>query len=437
MGTFRKSASAKSNKTGNKTKSEKPAIKKGGLIIKAITQYEGVHYAELENIHKAELQHIRISDLPKDKPDFNSPGTTRDMLIAEWLIKFISSGLKSGRLTTSHLLPKKGDVANYLGVSAGTVQNAIRYIEDQGYVVSKQRIGTIISTPDNQNTRLRKLTSKRDVAVLAIKKLIKQKRLTIGEALPSAREVAKLIGSAPNTTRLALEYLASVDIIEDRGYRGNKANWFVQAIPDDNHVDIEAIASETLIDQIEFDLKSLIAEQYQVGDKLPSHLELAEVLKVSIKTVHDAMTRIIDQGYVQSLRGRYGSYVIQIPDVTGETKKPEGSVIPDAVRNALQYNYIRVEQQLGAYISEKFRTGDKLPTMVELAEALEVSSNTIRKALQNLAKNGYLRFERGRYGGTYVVKLPKVTTNGTNQDGQYIAINAQKVKSYTKKTVVQ
>lgn len=430
MGTSRKSKTA--SKTGYKTKSEKPALRQGGLIIKAITQFEGVNYADLENIHKAELQHIRISDLPKTKPDFNTPGTTRDMLIAEWFIEFITAGLKSGKLTTSHLLPKKGDVANYLGVSAGTVQNAIRYIEDQGYVVSKQRIGTIISTPDNTNTRLRKLTSKRDVAVIAIKRLIKQKKFALGDALPSARDVAKLIGSAPNTTRLALEFLASVGIIDDRGYRGNKANWFVQVIPDDTGIDVDAIASETLIDQIEYDLKALIAEQYQVGDKLPSHLELANILKVSIKTVHDAMTRVIEQGYVQSLRGRYGSYVIQTPDVTGKTNKPEGSVIPDAVRNALQYNYIRVEQQLSAYISDKFRAGDKLPTMVELADTLEVSSNTIRKALQNLAKNGYLRFERGRYGGTYVVKLPKVSAGASKQDGQYVAINAQKLKSYTR-----
>ncbi len=54
-------------------------------------------------------------------------------------------------LKENTLLPKKSDLAYYLGVSVGTVQNAIRFVEDAGYLESKQRIGTILRDANNSN----------------------------------------------------------------------------------------------------------------------------------------------------------------------------------------------------------------------------------------------------------------------------------------------
>lgn len=419
----------------------KSALKKGGTFVQPFIQAEP-YYTHIENIHKAQLKAIDVKDLPKEKPDFQMPGVSKDGLIAEWLIGFIQAGLKSKKLTQQNLLPKKADIANYLGVSIGTVQNAIRIVEDQGFVASKQRIGTVISQPETQNNRVRKLTSKRDVAVKAIKQLVVQRSIQVGEALPSAREVAKLIGSAPNTTRLALEYLASEGIVDDKGHRGNKANWYLREIPIlDKNDTVQSITSETLIDQIEADLKALIETEFQVGDKLPSHLELAERLKVSIKTVHDAMGRITEQGVVQSLRGRYGTYVLRKPTQTGSgiaaTSKEAvgGNAIPAFFTDALQYNYERVTAHLSNLISAQFKVGDKLPAMNELADALNVSSNTIRKALLTLSSEGYLRFERGRYGGTFVVKLPKASKADAKKQASnsWVSVNPKTKASYSKK----
>ncbi len=46
--------------------------------------------------------------------------------------------------------------------------------------------------------------------------------------------------------------------------------------------------------------------------------------------------------------------------------------------------------------------GDKLPAERELAELLGVSRATLREALAELQKAGYVEVQRGRYGGTYV-----------------------------------
>ncbi len=48
--------------------------------------------------------------------------------------------------------------------------------------------------------------------------------------------------------------------------------------------------------------------------------------------------------------------------------------------------------------------GDKLPAERELAELLGVSRATLREALAELQKAGYVEVHRGRYGGTYISK---------------------------------
>jgi DNA-binding GntR family transcriptional regulator len=405
-------------------KTNEPTIRSGGslapkpnaALIKPIEmQAAPVEVAETPDsdkaramLVKAELTRLEAKHLPNAKPAFDAPGSSKDMLIAAWLKNWIIEGLASGQLTETHLLPRKADLAKYLNVSIGTVQNAIRYVEDDGFVESKQRIGTVLrNASDEGDSRLRKQTSKRDQAVLAVRKLIVTRSLKPGEPMPSAREVAKLIGSAPNTTRLALEFLSAQGVLLSHGVRGNKANWFVAQVPDiseDNVV--HAIESQTLIDQLERDLKTLIASKYEVGAKLASHLELADTFRVSIKTVHDALRRLGQQGIIQSKRGRYGTFVSRLPETQFAEQDIEALFVP--VEQHAFYNYQRVETVLRQYIAENFKAGDKLPPMGDLATRFDVSSNTIRKALQNMGEEGLMGFTRGRFGGTFVKALPKV-----------------------------
>lgn len=396
----------------------------------------GMRSSEIENLkkkknlEKSSLKRIDINQLPKNLPDFKNSSETKDNALSQWLENWIATDFANGKLKANSLLPRKQDLSLYLGVSVGTVQNAIRYIEDKGYVESKQRIGTLIRDYNEPVTQLRKQTSKREQAIIALKKLIIDNNYLVNTPLPSSRELSKMIGSASNTTRLALEHLASTDIIETKNSRGNKANWVLKQIPSLSPAEIDIdkndIATDTLVDQIERDLKDYISNNLKVGERLPAHFELSKILKVSLKTVHDGMKRLIEQGILRSRRGRYGTTIMRMPSDDVLQPKPENSIFASA-QDASLYNYEKVERHLKTLIRTQYKLGDKLPSMTELSEELDVSTNTIRKALQKLAKQFIVDFSRGRYGGTFITKIPK---EDESKAFTWLSINPEHVKAY-------
>lgn len=370
-----------------------------------------------EKLEKSELKRIEISQLPKEIPDFKNSFESKDSIIKKWLTDWITSGIKKGGIQANTLLPKKQDIAYYLGVSVGTVQNAIRSVEDAGFLESKQRIGTIIRDSNSTNPIIKKAFSKREKVITEIKKYLVDNNINVNDSLPSARSLAAEIGNSTNTIRLALDYLYSQGIIEPKAFRSNESNWILKKVPDftDEELEImktqgEVISADTLVDKVEDELKDYIRNNFKIGDRLPAHQELSDILKVSIKTVHDAMKTLIDEGYLLARRGRYGTTVIKVPDMnsTENVLQPlnETSIFASATEAAF-YSYQKIENTIKSFISDNYEIGDKLPSMEELSKRFDVSSNTIRKALQNLAKQGIVNFSRGRYGGTFVTDMPE------------------------------
>ncbi len=400
----------------------KPTPQAFDFITSNTTETDTVEKTTKTTSFSAGFQRLGVKQLPRKKPEFTVGKGSKDMLIATWLTQWITTGLAKGTLTENHLLPLKQEIAAYLGVSVGTVQNAIRYVEDDGLVESKQRIGTLIrrssanaSTGETtiDESRVRKQTSKRDTAVVALQQYFINAKFEIGQALPASRELAKVIGSAPNTTRLALEFLTVQGLLSSNNARGKKANWIIQALPtlEANQLGAQMVVqTDTLIDQLERDLKQLIFDDYEVNMKLPSHLELAEMLKVSIKTVHDAMHRLVIQGYVHSKRGRYGTFVSRIPSNLINISTIEQLFVPaeeHAEAAVAFYHYQQAEAQLRMLLQTSYSVGQQLAPMPELASQLGVSMNSVRRALQALAKEGLVSFKRGRFGGTTVEKIPQ------------------------------
>ena len=80
----------------------------------------------------------------------------------------------------------------------------------------------------------------------------------------------------------------------------------------------------------------------------------------------------------------------------------------------------KIENTIKIYIRDNYEVGDKLPSMDSLSKQFDVSSNTIRKALQNLEKQGYLSFSRGRYGGTFVIDTPE---NESQETFRWLAVS--------------
>ena len=370
---------------------------------------------------KSDFKNLSINDIGIDLPDLKNIFESKAVVIGKWLIKYIEHGLNTGSVEVGNILPSKPDFAYKLGVSLGTMQNAFRYIEDMGYVQSKQCIGTVVC--DYKKAVFRKLTSKRDLAVEAIKRYIQTSSFKVGMPLPSSRTVSTIIGYNANTTRLALEAVATQGIIEHKYKNSNEYGWILKSL-DFELKNTESAKSETLVDMVVKDLEKYISSNLKVGDRIPPHSVISEKLKASIKTVHDALKILIDRGILLAKRGRYGTTVIKIPNDNSLPLKPEMSIFAPAADTAFYY-YEKTENMLKKMIANEYNVGDKLPSIMELSKEFDLSPNTIRKAFHNLAEDGYLVFSRGRYGGTFVIDIPQTDA----QTFKWLAINPQYVMS--------
>jgi len=366
---------------------------------------------------KSSLEQIKVSDINSSLPDLKNIKESKAVTIGKWLTNVIKT---NKAVKPNSLLPAKPDLAYLLGVSIGTIQNALRYIEDLGFVESKQCIGTIVKDRDNNDGSLRKLTSKREIAINAIKKYIIDNGLTSGSILPSSRIISKAIGCSANTTRLALEYLGTVNILEHKFKNSNETGWKI--LSTDFEVE-EHQDNNTLVKKVENDLKNYITKNLKTGDKIPAHAELSKELSVSIKTIHDALKILIDEGILLARRGRYGTTVLRMPFATSVSEKPETSIFASAPETAFYY-YEKTQTYIKKMIAENYEVGSKLPSITELSKQLDLSPNTIRKAFHNLADEGYLAFSRGRYGGTFVIDIPD------EQAFKWLAVNPKYAEVY-------
>lgn len=375
---------------------------------------------------KSELVKIKISAVSCALPDLKNSDESKSIIIGKWLIEWLKTDLKSGKIHINNILPSKAEFAYLLGVSIGTVQNAIRYIEDLGFVESKQCIGTLVSDYRKSHVTVRKLTSKRDLAVDAIKRYIQTGGFKVGSQLPSSRTVATIIGFSVNTTRLALETLAAQNMICHRFRNAKDSGWSVLTLDFVVEAGISKNA-ETLVDMVVKDLESYIINNLKIGDKMPAHAALSKALKASIKTVHDALKILIERGVLLARRGRYGTTVVKIPGSEVSSQKPETSIFAPA-RDTAFYHYEKTQNYIKRMIATDYEIGDKLPSIQELSKTLDLSPNTIRKAFHNLSKEGYLVFSRGRYGGTFVIDIPEIES----QTFKWLAVNPAYAKEYEK-----
>jgi len=373
----------------------------------------------MKYVTKSTLNQVEIEDINIGLPDLKNTKESKAITIGKWLTNVIDNN-KSVKPNT--LLPSKPDLAYLLGVSIGTIQNALRYLEDLGYVESKQCIGTIIRDR-NKKEQLRKLTSKREIAIELIKNYIKNKGYGVNSVLPSTRNISKAIDSSANTTRLALEYLATQGILEHKFKNSDETGWVVKSIDFSTEKAIEH--SNTLVQKVENDLKSYITDNLKTGDKIPAHDTLSKKLSVSIKTIHDALKSLINDGILLARRGRYGTTVLKMPNDNGISIKKETSIFASAPETAFYY-YEKTQNNIKKMIAENYEIGQKIPSIQELSEQLDLSPNTIRKAVHNLAKEGYLAFSRGRYGGTFVIDVPQIE----EETYKWLAVNPKYTENY-------
>ena len=363
---------------------------------------------------KNDLKRINIDDLKMSLPDLKKSKKTQT--IADWLMKWIDNALDNKTVSGGYLLPVKSELAYAFGVSLGTVQNALRVIEDNDYIYSKQCIGSIIKNRNGADTKIRKSTSKKDIAAEKIKKYIKANKLSIGSSMPILRKLAKETGMTLNTIRSAVSALIAENILEY-----NEKN--LLTVKNVEFRFCEHSGEISLTDMIKNDIKNYIHKNLKTGDKLPPHYELAKKYNVSVKTIHDALQILVQEKMILPRRGAYGTTVTNTSANCMKEPGCEISIFAPA-HETMFYHYQRIQNKIKKIITEQYDIGSKLPSINEFSKMLDISPNTIRKSLNNLAKDGFVRFTRGRCGGTYVIDIPEVT----EQNFKWLAIDPQYAK---------
>ena len=66
--------------------------------------------------------------------------------------------------------------------------------------------------------------------------------------------------------------------------------------------------------------------------------------------------------------------------------------------------------------------------MQEFSEIFDVSTNTVRKALTELNQDGCIVFQRGRFGGTFLINLPESNNKNTFK---WIAVSPEYKEVYS------
>lgn len=363
------------------------------------------------NYKKNELERINIELFKVSLPDLKNVNKTE--VISDWLMETIDDGIKDKLFTAGQLLPTKAELAYALGVSLGTIQNVLRILEDKDYIFSKQCIGSIIKDRTDSESNIRKRTSKKDIAEERIKAYIKNNNMVNGDKLPVSRQLGREIDMALNTVRNAIVSLISGGILE---YNSKK-----ELIIKNSDFTIDTDADETtLVSKVKDDLKKYICENFKIGDKLSSHEELSKLFNVSMKTIHNAVQILVKENMLLPRRGAYGTTVINTSLNSAFEPRREMSIFAPAKETAF-YHYQKIQNKIKNIITDDYDIGSKLPSISAFSQMLDVSPNIIRKALNNLAKDGILRFTRGRYGGTYVIDLPEPT----EQAFRWLAVNPQ------------
>lgn len=338
------------------------------------------------------LRKITVADMAPHVHSFR-PNENKFDKILDWLKNWLILSLECGKVQPYDLLPSKADLACHIGVSQGTMQNVFRTLEDLGYIESKQRIGTYIKDP-RASADLEKLTSKREVAIEIVKKYLFENGYKEGDSIPSVRKLSKITGISNTTLR------SSISSLVEFGVLIKTAKFYVVKKAD---YDIEKIQLKTLVEKVADSLRDYIHTNFKAGEKLPANKDLTDLFNASAKTIHDAIKLLSKEGLLYIRRGKYGTIV------QGDTGRPAES-----------YFYVIFEQKISQYISKNCQVGDKLPSIKEFAKDYGTSEKTIKKALDNLAADGYLTFSRGRYGGTFVLDIPQPG----GEAYKWLAINA-------------
>ena len=355
------------------------------------------------------MKKISIQETLPVSPDYSYE--TKEDIVLNWLLEVRNYLLVNKIADFGDLIPDKKEISNYLNISTGTIQNAIKYAEDLGFFEARQCIGTTIKDP-NQKTGAYKMVSKKDKAFIEIKRFLINEGYEIGEIIPTVFEISGKIKTSTNTIRLALRKLVEDGFLRREKYEKRVVliiNSEIKMTEKEKSTNPE-IKNQNLSKILKENIKKFLAANYKTGDKIPTNLEFSKMFNVSIRTINFAIKELNKEKIILSRRGKYGSIYLNEGVKKGEFEKSMFMSKPKT-KNDLEKNYsYKFEyayENIKKFILKNYEAGDKIPSMKEFAQKLNVGVSTIKHAISMLVKEGVLYVQKGKYGGLFIVEMPE------------------------------
>lgn len=355
------------------------------------------------------MKKISIQEALNIKPDYSK--TSKEEIVLDWLLRFREYLLENKIATMGDLIPSKKDISKLLKISTGTIQNAIKYAEDKGFFKSKQCIGTIISNPNDMEDEI-KMFSKKDRALIEIKKFLIKHKYDENEIIPPITELSSEIKTSTNTLRLALYELIEKGILRKEVYKKNSIlilNSKVKLTEKEKSYSGE-IKNKNLVKILKEDIKKFLQKNYKTGDKIPSNMHFAKMYNVSIRTVNSAIKELNKDKVILSRRGNYGSIFLNTSIKEAKSEKSMFMSSPQKkgeLKNSYNYKWETVLENIQSYILKNHEAGDKIPSMKDFAQKLNTSVTTVKRAIHELSVQGVLYAQKGKYGGLFIIEMPQ------------------------------
>ena len=139
-----------------------------------------------------------------------------------------------------------------------------------------------------------------------------QTKLKSGDRVPTNSEFAKMFNVSIKTVHDAIKHLTKEGLLYIR--RGQ----YGTIVTNDSDSNNETY----LYLKYEQKLRQYIAGNHEIGNKLPTIKEFANLYNTSEKTIKKSLDNLAEEGYVTYVRGRYGgTFVTDIPQISGEAYK--------------------------------------------------------------------------------------------------------------------
>ena len=366
------------------------------------------------------MKKILIKEILDIKADMTK--SLKEDVVLNWLLEMRNYVLINKIADFGDLIPSKKDISKFLGVSTGTVQNAVKYAEDLGFFTSRQCIGTQIADPNDKLSAL-KMFSKKDKSLLEIKKFLLNEGYEKDEIIPNSIELSSILKTSQNTIRLALKTLIEEGVIRKEMYSKKPVLLLNSEIvlTEKEKNTSSVIKNKNLSKILKDDIKKYLAQNYKTGEKIPTMQKFAKMFNVSIRTVNSAIKSLNKDKIILSRRGKYGSVFLgaNIKDLKSE--KSIFMSVPEqkgGKQKNYDYKWEIAFNNIKKYILKNHEAGDKILSVQEFAKKLNMSTTTIKKAVYELVHQGILYTQRGKYGGLFVVEMPQ-----KEDSYQWVAIN--------------